>query len=223
MSRTGLGRGRKALALRERKVVGLRCGWRRRTAAWLFFLIDNFMHASVLEHDALAGLDVIVAAVEDAGDKDVRRVGAAVVDAGITVFAEADFDFGGAGSADKDAEIRGEEDVCAAACGEAGLDGAMIHRHHEAGRIAGGRGGIRGELDGGGGADAEGAALRKKYISGGGTGGDGAARRDDGLIRCDLERSGDGGAGGRFALLERNDGDGAGGLRYGWGGLSGRA
>ena len=84
------------------------------------------------------------------------------------------------------------QDVGVAAGGEAGLDRAVIESHHEAGRIAGRDAGVGGELDGGGGADAQRAAMRQQDLGGGGSGSDGAAGGDDGLAAGDLECSSDG-------------------------------
>ena len=63
---SGLGKRGEALALRQGKfVLFYDCG---RTAAGLLFLIDDFVQAAVLEHDALAGLYVVIAAFKDTGD-----------------------------------------------------------------------------------------------------------------------------------------------------------
>ena len=79
-----------SFALGERKVVALDLGGR--TAAGLLLLIDHFVQAAVLEHDALAGLHAIDAAIEDAGDEDVGRVRAGVVDTGVATLAQTDLD-----------------------------------------------------------------------------------------------------------------------------------
>jgi len=66
-----LGQRRESFALRKRKLVAL-SGDGRRAAAGLFFLVHHFLQAAVLEHYALAGLHAIDAAVEDAGDQNIR-------------------------------------------------------------------------------------------------------------------------------------------------------
>ena len=90
----------------------------------------------MLEHDALARLHPVSAAVEDAGDQHVRRI-AGVVDAGIAVRPKADLDVSGARPPDKDAEVGGHEDIGVAPGGEACLDSAMVDRHQKARNLAG--------------------------------------------------------------------------------------
>jgi len=63
----GLGKGREAGALGQRKFIGAWIRWRR-AAAGLFFSVNDLMDAAVLEHDALAGLYVVIAAFKDTGD-----------------------------------------------------------------------------------------------------------------------------------------------------------
>ena len=107
---------RQTLALRQREVIAaLQCRW---ASTGLFFLIHNLLQAAVLEHDALARLHPVSAAVEDAGDQHVRRIA-------------------GARPPDKDAEVGGHEDIGVAPGGEACLDSAMVDRHQKARNLAG--------------------------------------------------------------------------------------
>ena len=99
--------GRETGALCKGKVVSLHLGGR--TAAGLFFLVDHCVQIAVLKHHALAGLHAIHAAVEDAGDQNVGRVTAWIIDAGVAPLSEADFDVGRTGSSDENAEVGCEE------------------------------------------------------------------------------------------------------------------
>ncbi len=64
----------------------------RRAATGLFFLIDNFVHISMLQHDALAGLHTVDASIEDAGDEYVWSGSPGIVDAGVTALAKPNLD-----------------------------------------------------------------------------------------------------------------------------------
>ena len=141
----------------------------------------------MLEHDALAGLDAIGSAFKDAADEDIRCVRAGVVDAGVAVVPQANLYIHGAGSADKNAEIGGEEDIGVAAGGVAGFDGAAVKSHHEAGSFASGDAGVSGELHGGGRAHAQRAAAGQYYGSDLGAGGDGPVRLDRGCTGGDQD------------------------------------
>ena len=195
--------GRKAFTLRERELVACDlCGvWR--AAAGLFFLVDNLMQISVLEHDVLTGLNPVESGVKEAGNDDVRGVYTWVIDAGIATGAEADLDFGCAGAAHKDSKIGSEQKVSGMGSGEAHLDSACIHSHQQAWRVAGGGVGVSSQLDGSGGADAQGSAARQGNFCSAGAGCDASAGDDDGLASRDLERARD--AGTAFRIVERND------------------
>ena len=103
----------------------------------------------MLEHDALAGLHAVDAAVKDAGHQHIGRIDAGIIHAGVAVLAEPDFHIRCAGAADEDAEVGGEHEVGVAGGGKAGLDCAVIHGHHQAGNRRRGDAGVGGELDGG--------------------------------------------------------------------------
>ncbi len=65
---------RQAFALRKREIVALDLGRGRWAAARLLLLVDYLMQAAMLEHDALAWLHAVDAAIEDAGDEHVRSI-----------------------------------------------------------------------------------------------------------------------------------------------------
>ena len=56
-----------------------------RAAAGLLLLVDHLVQAAVLEHDALARLHAVSAAIEDAGDQNIGRIRAGVIHAGVAL------------------------------------------------------------------------------------------------------------------------------------------
>ena len=127
--------GREPFALRQRKLIAAFGRWR--AAAGFLFLVDNRLQAAVLEHYALPRLNAIGTAVKEAGDQNIGRVDAGVIDAGVPVGAETHFHIGCSGTANENAEVGSHQNIGVAAGGEAGLDGAMIHGHQESGDFAG--------------------------------------------------------------------------------------
>ena len=160
----------------------------------------------MLEHDALAGLHAIGAAIEDAADEDIGCVDAGIVHAGVAVVAKADFDIDGAGTADEDAEIGGEQNIGVAAGSVAGFDGAVIESHHQAGCFPGGNTGVRGQVHGCGRAHTQNAATGKDNGSDLGGGSYGTIGLDGGSAGGDEDGSAD-----RIRGVEGNDGDGTAG------------
>ena len=141
--------GRESFAQCQRKLVALRLH-RRRASAGFLFLVDYRLQAAVLEHDALAGLHAVEAAIEDAADDDIRRVGAHVVYAGVAVLTEAHFHIGRIRAADKNAEVGRLQGVgilfARRAGGKTHFYRAAIERDEQAGDLADGRAGVGCEL-----------------------------------------------------------------------------
>ncbi len=177
-----------------------------RAAAGFGFVIDDLGDGAVLEEHALVGLDAVSLAGEEAGDGDVGRVLAVVVDAGVAVVGEADLDGGVAGTADEDAEVGSEDDVGELAGVEVGFDGTVVERDHETRVIGGGMCGIESEGSAGGRAEAEMAATGEGEPGRACARCDRAAGADRGAGAGDGERSGEGEVG-----VEVDERDGLGG------------
>jgi hypothetical protein len=94
-------------------------------------MIHHFPQTAMLEADALIGQHAVGSALQLAAYRDIRRVGAVIIDAGISlgVYADAQFSLSRAG--DKDAQVRGDQHIGILAHRVIGLDSAPIERHHE--------------------------------------------------------------------------------------------
>ena len=116
------------------------------------------------------------------------------------------------GVADENAEVRRENHVGVAAGGEAGFDGAVIDGHEKARHFAGGNAGVGSKLDRSGRTDAQSAALGQRDFGRGRSGSHGAVGGNERSASDNLQRAGDHGGAAGNAAVERNDGNGIGGI-----------
>ncbi len=91
----------------------------------------------MLEGDTLIGQHPVYSAVELAADRNIGRVGAVIVYAGIALGIDADAEVGFSRARDKDAQVGGKQHIGVFAYDIVGLDRAAVERHHQraAGRV----------------------------------------------------------------------------------------
>ena len=99
-------------------------------------MVHHFLQTAMLEVDALIRQHPVGSAFQLAAHRDVWRVCAVIIDAGVSFGIYPDAQVGLSRAGDKDAQVGGEQHIGVLAHDVVGLDRTAIERHHE--RAAGG-------------------------------------------------------------------------------------
>ncbi len=144
-------------------------------------MIDHFAQAAMLKADTLVRQHPVSASLELAAYRDVRRIGAVIVDAGVALGIHADTQVGTTRARDENAQVGGHQHVRILAHRIVGLNCAMVQGHHEgaARRIVNRT--ILSQVNTAGRAKAERTTTLQRDIHGLGSGGDFAAIAQQGL------------------------------------------
>jgi hypothetical protein len=153
-------------------------------------VVDHLSQAAVLKTDPLVGQHTVSASFELAAYRDIRCIGAVIVDAGVSLGVDADAEIGVPRCRDEDAQVGGHEHIRVLAYRVVRLDRTVVQRHHEGAACRVFHRAIFGQVNAAGGTEAESSAALQGDFDCLASRGDFAAIAEERFSVGDVDRAG---------------------------------